>query len=437
MPPASDPNRTVRRIVVALNAAPHSDAALDAAVHLASQLRVPLHGLFVEDERLLQAATLPAVREVHSAVFRPQRFERADVQDYWRRVAEYIGDVLRHTARQARVKANLDVVRGHVTREVLRAATPHDLLVLGKTSTDSSRRRLGKTARRVLAESEASVLILRQVPAASRPVVAYFDGTDASRQAVRLALRAARDAPTQAVRVLLPPGPASETIALREHLRTLAAPSDPWFQTHVLRRGDMQHLAVALKHEGARLVVLPASAAPRGAKALQTFLHTIDRPVLLTRTPPPASPPAPSPAAMPKPSDADATATPRVVHVSLTPHEAAHVTPLELLEDFADAAPQWQFLEEASRHYARAKGVPACVLRHWLPEAGAFVDVAFAASAPDEQPGALDLVLLDAPDAADPLPPDAQQAIVATLLSDLRAYLADRPEQATLRVETR
>jgi nucleotide-binding universal stress UspA family protein len=47
---------TIRRILVALDASPHSFAALEAAAHLAAHLEAELFGLYVEDENLLRGA---------------------------------------------------------------------------------------------------------------------------------------------------------------------------------------------------------------------------------------------------------------------------------------------------------------------------------------------------------------------------------------------
>ena len=47
---------TIRRILVALDASPHSQAALQAASELAAALKAELVGIFVEDVNLLHLA---------------------------------------------------------------------------------------------------------------------------------------------------------------------------------------------------------------------------------------------------------------------------------------------------------------------------------------------------------------------------------------------
>ena len=122
-----------------------------------------------------------------------------------------------------------------------------------------------------------------------------------------------------------------------------------------------------------------------------------------------------------------------VVHLALSSDPGAHVTPLELLEDFADDAPGWHYLEDESRHYAAAKAVPACVLRFRHDGDASFVDFAFAAGTPSD-PRALELVLVDPPHGVGALDLDTRHRVVDRFLDALRAYLASRPGHATLHV---
>lgn len=72
----------------------------------------------------------------------------------------------------------------------------------------------------------------------------------------------------------------------------------------------------------------------------------------------------------------------------------ASITPLELLEEFADSTPTWSFLEEDSQHYQETRGCPACVLSHVTYEPYGTVDYAFATASKSED-GTVRLVLID------------------------------------------
>jgi hypothetical protein len=122
-----------------------------------------------------------------------------------------------------------------------------------------------------------------------------------------------------------------------------------------------------------------------------------------------------------------------IVRLALTPDPDAKLTPLELLEDFADASPGWHFLEEESAHYADEKNVPACLLRRRREGAIRNVDFAFAAPDPGD-PHAIELIVLDAPDPAHQLDRSGRNQVVDTFLRQLRTYLDNRPHQASLQV---
>lgn len=121
-----------------------------------------------------------------------------------------------------------------------------------------------------------------------------------------------------------------------------------------------------------------------------------------------------------------------VSQLTLTPTDAP-LTPSEVLTDFADATPRWTYLAGDSHHYAKRKGRPALVLRHRRNDAPRLVDFAFA-SAP-ENGRSLGLVLLDAPEAEEPLPVAERGALVETFASGLRDYLNARPTTPSLTVE--
>ena len=122
-----------------------------------------------------------------------------------------------------------------------------------------------------------------------------------------------------------------------------------------------------------------------------------------------------------------------IAYLSLHPDENAKLTPLEVLADFADATQGWVYMERASRHYADQKEVPGLVIRHWREGSPNHVDFAFAADATDSEE--VHLVILDAPDADEPLTREQRADLLETFVEVLRAYLSERPDHVTLRVE--
>ena len=71
---------TEERIVVALDASPHSLAALRAAAQLAATIQAELYGLFVEDSDLLRLCDLPFCQEIGSFSATVRRLDSRSVE---------------------------------------------------------------------------------------------------------------------------------------------------------------------------------------------------------------------------------------------------------------------------------------------------------------------------------------------------------------------
>lgn len=123
-----------------------------------------------------------------------------------------------------------------------------------------------------------------------------------------------------------------------------------------------------------------------------------------------------------------------VIRLKITPDANAKLTPLELLEDFADASRDWQYLEDDSRHYAALKERPACILRHRHAAAHRYVDFGFATTNPADR-NDIELVILDTPDAQQSLDLAARNEAIDHFIRHFRQYLGGRPGHASLRVE--
>jgi nucleotide-binding universal stress UspA family protein len=272
----------LHRILVALDASPQSQAALDAAVRLAADFEAEVRGLFVEDETLLRAAQLPFAEEVRSYTAPPKRLDDRRMQRQLRYQAEYAERSLQHAAEQAEVAHDFEVVQGNVPRELLRAATEADLLVLGKTSTASSRRRLGTTCQTVLANASTPVLVLREAVAPQRPILTYYDGSDAAEAALRMAVQLSVRGGRRPLTVLLPPSDEAETDRLRDEVKARYGSADVPLHVHPLTPAERRRLSAFARRNGG-LVVLPAGCDPLSHVPLKQFLYEIDRPLLVVR----------------------------------------------------------------------------------------------------------------------------------------------------------
>ncbi len=281
MPPSPSSDRSFRRILVALDASPHSRAALDLAVQLAVDLEADLEGLFVKDENLMRAAQLPFAAEVRTHSVSPRALNDRRVQRRLRRQADQAEAVLQAATEPAPVSYDFRVVEGQVTRQLLRAAEEADLVALGKTSTQSSRRRLGTTSEALLAESSTPVLVLRRAPRRRPPPSTYYDGSETARKALRTAAGLAD--PDTPFTVFAPAENETQTEHLRAEVHEVLGTPPAQTRVHPLTPAEVDRLAALARRRGPGLFVMPGTGSPLVDASLQRFLYELDRPLLLVR----------------------------------------------------------------------------------------------------------------------------------------------------------
>ncbi len=278
----SEEDSPLQRILVALDASPHSRAALDAAVRLAATFEGKIEGLFIEDETLLRTAQLPFAKEVRAHTAPPKRLNDERMQRQLRYQAEYAEYALQQAAEEADVTYAFRTTQGDVIQELMRAAAEVDLLVLGKTSTASSRRRLGTTSRTLLSDAPSPVLVLRNTMSVRQPLLVYYDGSEEAETALAFAMQLSRRGEGAPVDVLLPAHDEADPNQLRDQLRRHPPHSDVPIRTHSLSRPEIHRLSAFVRQNGG-LVILPSGCPPLCSTSLQQFLYEIDRPLLVVR----------------------------------------------------------------------------------------------------------------------------------------------------------
>ena len=154
---------SIRRILVALDASPHSMAALEAAAELAAGLQAELLGVFVEDVNLLRLAGLPFAREVHAFSAIPRALDSQEIERELRAQAERARRALARAAEREQVRWTFRVVRGPVLEELLAASAQADLISLGKQGWSANMRRtMGSTAWEILSQATCHALLIQR-----------------------------------------------------------------------------------------------------------------------------------------------------------------------------------------------------------------------------------------------------------------------------------
>jgi nucleotide-binding universal stress UspA family protein len=119
----------IDRVVVTLDATSENRIAIDTAARLAARAKAALHGVFVEDEDVLNLASLPFVRQV-TLGGGAEPFTAENIELQLRAEAERARQELFAAAKQHRVECTFEVVRG-ASQIALSVASERDLVVAG------------------------------------------------------------------------------------------------------------------------------------------------------------------------------------------------------------------------------------------------------------------------------------------------------------------
>lgn len=181
----------VDRILVALDASPHSIAALQAAAELAALLDAELEGLFVEDINLLYVCGLPFGREVGSYTATMRRLDSQAMERQLRVLAAVIREKMTRAAERSHTRWSFQVRRGPVASELLAASESASILSLGRAG-GRGHKALGSTAQSILLKASRPVLILGERGGLHYPLTVVYTGSEAAERTLALGISLAR-----------------------------------------------------------------------------------------------------------------------------------------------------------------------------------------------------------------------------------------------------
>lgn len=279
----------VRRIVVAVDASPHSQAALEAAVDLAARFGAEVLVLFVEDINVLKMAQLPFVREAGQYSARGSRIEMTHIEQRLRARSRRIEATFRALMERRSVHGAFRVARGLVGAEIRTAAQEADILVVGRAGWSQIReRRLGSTARAACCSDAPSVTaVLQEGKQLSSPIVVLYDGSLVGERALALAA-ALSERLAGLLRLILPVGAADELAALQASAEDRLRPFNVEVRFLPVVGGRSaavatSRLAATIRSVEGGTLVLPARTSILQDDLLLDLIEGIDVPVLLVR----------------------------------------------------------------------------------------------------------------------------------------------------------
>lgn len=205
----------IQRILVALDASPHSLSGLREALRIARGLGAEVSAVFVEDTALLRTAALPVAQHLRVATATVERLDPTSMERSMRIHAERIRRTVETTAAEYRVNASLTVVRGDVTSELVAASRRADLVVLGKAGAHTALKTLRRSiAFKVASSASSAVMLVLGEVAGCGPVAVLFDDVSAT-EALRTATSLAA-ADVEPLTVVVPALDREQAAALRE-----------------------------------------------------------------------------------------------------------------------------------------------------------------------------------------------------------------------------
>jgi nucleotide-binding universal stress UspA family protein len=272
----------LRRILVAVDASPHSLAACEAAAQLAALHRAEMVAVFVKDTDLVRLAGLPFAREMIYPLALGRPIESSMMESRLRELAELARRAVSEHALRAGIDWLFLVRHGAVLTELLKASEESDLLVLGKAShMEKGRRvRLGTTAANLLARAVRPVLVLQHGEFFGGPPLLVTDGSPESVAQLPAAVTSAAIFKGEPV-VLILAKDRDEATAIKRKLEV-----EPGLKGLRFRRCATAEAAgmVRIAHEEEAGVVIfvgfPFGITP---ELLPEMLDRLDRPVLVFR----------------------------------------------------------------------------------------------------------------------------------------------------------
>jgi hypothetical protein len=241
-------NEPTTRVLLTLDAGVVDEDALRALKLLAEGQDIEVTGLYVEDEDLFRAASLPGLTEINSEGM----VADLDVEELGRRVsaqASLARRSLETLARTQRLKCTFHVVRGRVVDSLVSEAARSDVVVVHRSLRSTGMRTRHGSQFEPLVRAHGSLLFVNEPWRTGTSVVALCESPGA---AADRALRAARRiAEAEGLELML---------AVPEPVAHEAAHQDTGADRVVALRDWTERGIVDLcESAGARLLVLPST----------------------------------------------------------------------------------------------------------------------------------------------------------------------------------
>jgi nucleotide-binding universal stress UspA family protein len=273
-------DRTIQRILVALDASPQSLAALDLAVEIAVKFQAELICIYVEDINWVRLADFPFSREIGRFSASSRIFDSSQIHRLMHAHARQVQRYLSFTAKRTNIRWSMQIVRGLISKELSAAAQESDLIILGKTGW-SGRQVPGSTTQTMLSDVNRRTLILSRKIHRGSPIMVVYQDSESSQNALRAAMLIGIAENPLCVLIL---AKSSDEAQLKQReVEEFLASSDVRVVFRWLSDVDSVMLAWLAHLEQCEVVVLPAKLPSFGSEDIVRMLTDSDHSILLVR----------------------------------------------------------------------------------------------------------------------------------------------------------
>ncbi|MEQ8767820.1 MAG: universal stress protein [Planctomycetota bacterium] len=178
----------IRNILASLDGSLHSEAVRETAVHLAQKLGGRVTGLTVVDSRRLRLASWTDA--IASLGLQPQTNARETLQKFQGERADAILESFKKSCQAEGFEVQTEKAEGIPSEVICERAAHHDLVVLGRLGEDANGKHhdaVGETTEAVIRSLHQPVLIVSETFHAPDKMVAAYDGSPHSAEALALA----------------------------------------------------------------------------------------------------------------------------------------------------------------------------------------------------------------------------------------------------------
>lgn len=269
--------RRIARVVIACDAVGEYRASIETAAQLAAWLEAALHGVFIEDEALLNLTAIPSVRHIGSTGESFAAIDEHAILHQFAAHADRMRRTIEQAARAQEILWSFDIVRGRPNASTLHIGGEDLLVIEAESRPFAGGARLASRLMTNALESEKPILLLRGRADATHGIIALVQ-TSAAR-AAPLIMRAARlaSASNQSLTLFLTKDAGDERTSI-DVVRSVSQELAEHCRIERPNRNTLANIATA-----GRLLVVDADLAINSTTALKDLVAATRANILLLR----------------------------------------------------------------------------------------------------------------------------------------------------------